>query len=369
MSQMMKGKLWIVLGALLVLMSCQSQSENETVQDERSRATPVKLFKVKKGEISEKLFYTGIIKPRKNINITPEVGGKIAQIYVEEGDRVQKGQLLAALETRSFQLQLEKAQASLAVARANYKDSQKNMERMERLIKEKAISDKQYEKVKLGFESAEAQLEQAKAAVNLAKYRLEASQMKAPFDGMVASRNAEEGDVINPTMGALSPQSGVLTLMDYSGVKISLEVSNQNIGHIRKGQPAVLRMDAFPERGFKGQVSMVNQTANPATKKFKVEIRVDNPDLTLKPNTFGEVIIKVNTHEQALVIPQQAILENKYVFLARDNQAQRQEVILGLQNTEMVEVLKGIQEGDLVVIEGNYGLKDGALVEVQEVKK
>lgn len=369
MNQMVKGKLWVVLGALFIFVSCQSQIENEAVQEEKSGATPVKLFQVKKGKISEKLFYTGVIKPQKNINITPEIGGKIARIYVEEGDRVNEGQILAELETRSLRLQLEQAQASLAVAQANYNDAQKNMERMERLIEEKAISDQQYEKVKLGLESAKAQLEQAKAAVNLASYRLEVSQMKAPFEGVVASRNAEEGDVINPTMGALSPQSGVLTLMDYSQIKISLEVSHQDIVHIQKKQPAFLKVDAFPEKEFKGYISLVNMTANPMTKKFKVEVQVDNSDLVLKPNTFGEVIIEIETHEQTLAIPQKAILENKYVFLAEDNQVRKQEVTLGLQNTEMVEVVEGIQEGDLVVVEGNYGLEDGARIEVKEVKK
>jgi len=115
-------------------------------------------------------------------------------------------------------------------------------------------------------------------------------------------------------------------------------------------------------------VAIVNVTADPLAKKFKVEVRIDNPDLILRPNTFGEVTLEVSTHEDALVIPQNSVLESKYVFLVgENNQAQRREVTLGLQNADLVEILNGLKEGDLVVMEGNYSLEDGAKIDIQEV--
>lgn len=369
-SQMKKAKVAKVLALLLLFLSFSircSQSKKETVKEETFIATSVKVFKVKKQKISEKLFYTGVIEAWKKINITPDVGGKIAKIYVQEGDRVEEGQLLAELDTRAIRLQLEAAKAGLAVAEANYNDAQKNMERMERLKQEKAVSDQQYEKVKLAYEAAEAQLQQARAALNLAQHSLGVSLMKAPFSGIVASRNAEVGDVINPMMGGFSPTSGVLTLMDFSRIKIASDVSQQDFVRIKKGQIAHLRVMAIPDRVFEGHVSLVNMTADPLTKKFKVEIMVENPDLVLRPNTFGEITLEVSTHENALVIPQKAVLENKYVFLAQGDVAQRREVFLGLQNSELIEVTGGLKEGDLVVIEGNYGLEDGAKIKIEEV--
>jgi RND family efflux transporter MFP subunit len=369
-SQMKKVTAVKVFALLLLFLSffirC-SQSKKETVKEETFSATPVKVFKVKRQKISEKLFYTGLIEAWKKINITPDVGGKIAKIYVQEGDRVEEGELLAELDTRAIRLQLEAAKAGLAVAEANYNDAQKNMERMERLKQEKAVSDQQYEKVKLAYEAAEAQLQQARAALNLARHSLDVSLMKAPFSGIVASRNAEVGDVINPMMGGFSPTSGVLTLMDFSRIKIASDVSQQDFVRIKKGQVAHLRVMAIPDRVFEGHVSLVNMTADPLTKKFKVEITIENPDLVLRPNTFGELTLEVSTHEDALVIPQKAVLENKYVFLAQGDVAQRREVFLGLQNSELVEVTGGLKEGDLVVIEGNYGLEDGAKINIEEV--
>ena len=352
----------------LSLAVCRQQATDEGTKDESFGAAPVKVFKVQRQKISEKLFYTGVIEAWNKINVTPDIGGKIAKIYVEEGDRVEKGQLLAELDTRAVRLQLDQAQAALAVAEANYNDAQKNMERMERLKKEDAASDQQYEKIKLAYEAADAQHKQARATVNLARYNLDVSLMKAPFSGVVASKNAEVGEVINPMMGGFSPTSGVLTLMDFSRVKIEIDATQQDVARIKKGQPAQLRVTALPDRIFQGRVSIVNITADPVSKKFKVEVTVDNPDLALRPNTFGEVSLEVSTHEHALVIPQNAVLENRYVFRVKDsNTVERVELNLGLQNSDRIEVINGLKEGDLVVVEGNFGLEDGTQIEIREV--
>ena len=368
MKKMMLVKVFVALFLLFSFLSCRPPEKKEGLEGEGFGAASVKVFEVRKQKISEKLYYTGVIEAWKNINITPDVGGKIARIYVEEGERVRAGQLVAELDTRAIRLQLEQAKAALAVAEANHKDAQRNMDRMERLKSENAVSDQQYEKVKLGYEAAEAQLQQAQAAVNLAEHSLDVSLMKAPFSGVVASKNAEVGDVINPMMGGFSTSSGVLTLMDFSKVKIEVDVSQQDIVRIKKGQPAQLRVTAIPDRVFQGRVTIVNMTADSLTKKFKVEVMIDNPDLVLRPNTFGEVTLEVSTHEDALVIPQKSVLEGKYVFLVgENNQAQRKEVNLGLQNADLIEILNGLKEGDLVIVEGNYGLEDGAKIDIQEV--
>ncbi|MFC2169156.1 efflux RND transporter periplasmic adaptor subunit [Acidobacteriota bacterium] len=363
MRKITKAKTFVALFLFLSFFSCKPQDSNEATQEESFGAAPVKVFNVKKQRISEKISYTGTIEAWEKIKITPDVGGRIARIHVEEGQQVRKGQLLAEMDTKPIRLQLEQAIAGLAAAEANFKDAKVNMERMERLVKEKAVSDQQYEKVKLVYDAAGAQLQQVQAALNLAQYALDVSLMKAPFKGIIASKLAEVGDVINPMMGG----GGILMLMDFSRVKIEIEVTHSDIERIKKGQAAFLRVMALVDQLFQGSIFLVNQTADPLTKKFKVAVKVDNPDLVLRPNTFGEVTIEVNTREDALVIPQKAMLEQRYVFVARDNKfAERREVTLGLQNTEMVEILSGLNEGDLVIVEGNYGLEDNVEIEIKE---
>ncbi len=330
-------------------------------------AAPVKIFKAARERITEKITYTGTLEALNKINITPETGGKIARICVEAGDRVAKGQLLAELETESVRLQLRQAEAGVAVAEAAHADALKNKERMDRLIKEQAVSEQQQEKVQLAFDAAAAQLEQARAALNLARHALDVSLMTAPFAGVIASKNAEVGDVINPMMGGFGGGAGgVLTLMDYSTIKLAVAVSSEDIGRIRKGQEAVLKVGALPGREFRGVVHVVNLTADPQTKKFGVEVWVPNPDAALRPGTFGDLVFELQSHDNALVVPQAAILENSYVFVVESGKAVRKTVKLGLQNTILIEVLSGLADGEAVVVEGNYGLEEGAPVQVLE---
>jgi RND family efflux transporter MFP subunit len=356
---------------LTAAVACKKPAA-KTAADEAFGAAPVKVFKVRRDRITEKITYTSTLEALTKINITPEVGGKIARIYVEAGDRVALGQVLAELETETIRLQLRQAQASVAVAEAAYADALRNKERMDRLIKENAVSEQQREKVQLGFDSAAAQLEQARAGLNLAQHALDVSIMKAPFAGVVASKNAQVGDVINPMMGgyAAGGAGGVLTLMDYSRIKVDVDVSSEDIARIRKGQEAILRVGAFPGREFRGVVRLVNLTADPLNKKFGVEAAFDNPEGLLRPGTFGDIIFEVQSHENAMVVPQKAVLENSYVFVIEAGKAVKKTVALGLQNTTMIEILDGLAEGDSVVIDGNYGLEDGGAVQVlEEVKK
>ncbi|MFZ2052876.1 MAG: efflux RND transporter periplasmic adaptor subunit [Candidatus Aminicenantales bacterium] len=368
MKKTKRFRIFLLLGLTFALLSSCKPPQNTESKGKAQTvgAAPVKVFKVVRQRISEKLFYTGTIEARQSINITPDVGGKIDRINVNEGDRVSKGQILAELNTQAIRLQLEQSEAALAVAQANFNNAKTNWERMERLYKEKAVSEQQYEQVKLAYDSANAQLNQAQAAVNLAKHSLDVSIMKAPFSGVIASKNAEVGDVINPLMGGFSPGSGggVLTLVDFSRVKIRVEVSGVDIPLIRKGQETILRVPMTPGREFRGTIQVVNLAADPQTKKFGIEVAVDNPDLVLRPGTFGEIILEIQTHENALVVPQKAILENKHVFIAQDGKALRRDVTLGLQNSMQVEVLSGVVEGDLVIAEGNFGLEDSAPIEI-----
>lgn len=335
--------------------------------DETFGAAPVKVFKARRQKITQKITYTGTLEAWTKINITPETGGKIARIHVQEGDRVAKGQLLAELETESIRLQLKQAEAGVAVAEAAHADALRNKDRMDRLIKEQAVSEQQREKIQLAYDASAAQLEQARAGLNLARHALDVSIMTAPFGGVIASKNAEVGDVINPMMGGFGGGAGgVLTLMDYSRIKTVVAVSSEDIGRIRKGQAAILRLSAFPGRDFPGTVRIVNLTADPLNKKFSVEAVFDNPEGLLRPGTFGDVLFELESHENALVVPQKAILENGYVFIVDGGKAVKKAVTLGLQNTTMVEVLDGLAEGLPVVVDGNYGLEEGAPVQVLE---
>ena len=237
---------------------------------------------------------------------------------------------------------------------------------MERLNREKAVSEQQFEKVKLGFEAAHAQLQQAQAVMNLARHQLDVSIMKAPFSGVIASRNVEIGDVINPMMGGIGPKSGILTLMDFSHVKVFVDISLKEIVRIKKGQAAFLEISAFPGQTFPGKVAVVNKFAFLTDCRFSIFSPSIRTALLLRPNVFGEVGIEVSSQDNALAIPQKALLENRFVFLVENSRAVKREVVLGIQNTSLVEIVQGLKSGDLVIVEGNFGLEEGAEVKIDE---
>jgi hypothetical protein len=109
----------------------------------------------------------------------------------------------------------------------------------------------------------------------------------------------------------------------------------------------------------------VNLAADSLSRKFQVEIMADNPGLVLRPGTFGSVIFEVNSHENALAINQKAVLSDSFVYVVENGKAVKRPVVLGLKNTTMIEVLEGVKEGDQVIVEGNYGLVEGAPVEIK----
>ena len=249
------------------------------------------------------------------------------------------------------------------MAEANAKNSARNKERMDRLAAEKAVSETQYEQVKLADEAAQAQAAQARAAVALIRRSLEQAVMTAPWSGVIASRNAEVGDILNPMMGGYGGGSnGVVTLVDYNRVKIVVEVTQDDVVRLSRGQKAVVKSGSAEAVGT---VSVVNTAADPLSKKFRVEILADNPDHALRPGTFGSVVFEVESHENALAVPQKAVLSDEYVFVVENGKAVKRPVSLGLKNTVMIEVLEGLKEGEQVVVEGNYGLVEGTQVEIK----
>ena len=362
-------KIAVVICSLVALGSTGCNNDKRTDQMEAVTAVPVKVAEVARGDISKVVSLTGDIEPWRHVDIVPDLPGKVAKIYVKEGDRVRQGQLLAELDTRTAKLQLEQAEAGLAVAQANFHSASRDWERMQNLHKKGTLSPQQYEKAQLAYEAAKAQLQQAKAALNLAKHQLEVSIMKAPFNGIITGKNINEGEYINPAMGGMRPQgSSVVTLMDLSKVKIEAHVSERDVGKIHIGQKANITVDAYPGKKFHGEVSNINPAADPMTRSFAVEITVANPEMKLRAGMFARVEIVTAERKNVLLIPVDGILSKgskSYAFVVENGKARKRPLQLGLQEGSMVQVVSGLQEGEKIITIGKEMVKDGTEVAIQ----
>lgn len=346
-----------------VITSCGGKSNSAGSQGAK-RVVPVKVSKVERRDLSNILTLTADVEPWRTVEIVPNIGGKVAKIYVDAGDTVRQGDILAELDTESARLQLKQAEASLLIAKANYKDAERNWKRMESLNKKGSVSEQQYEKVKLAYEAAAAQLKQAEAALDLAKYQLEVSIMKAPFDGIIASKNLNEGETINPMM-MMQGSKGVVTLVDIKKVKARVAVPDRFIKYMRYDLPVLVKSDSYPGKVFKAKIHTISPAANPLTRTFDIEIVASNPSLLLKPGMFVRVMIVIEKKEGVLSIPVDALIKESsrtYVFVAQDSTVKRREIDTGLREGSLVEVTEGLKEGEVVVTMGKKQLTDGTTI-------
>ncbi len=346
----------------LLLAFCGGPSGGKGRVKEEKVKFKVKTQRVRYREVRKSLLYSGTVEAYRKQNIIPKINGKIKKIYVEEGQKVSKGQLLVELDTEQAEIQLRQAEAALEAAKANLQDAKRNFRRAVRLLKEQAISRQQYEKMELALKAAKAQKKQAEAAVEMAKFLIRSSKLRAPFSGIITNKLKEEGDFVNPGMGGFGGGAGILVLMNFDRIKVYVDVASSKIDLVKIGIPAIIR---WKDTELEGRVFSVSQAADPTSKTFRVGILADNKDLLLKPGTDVQVRI-IFASKRALAVPLSSLVDGKSVFVVEKGIARKKEVKTGLVGDEFVEIVQGLKEGDKVVVENLFGLYDGALVEEEK---
>jgi len=320
----------------------------------------VKVQAPQKGTLAKSFDYKGTVSAWKTANIAPETSGRVGRILKKQGDRGVAGELLAILDLTSLELQQKQARAAVAVAETAYQNARLNEDRMRTMLENKAVSSMQYENAKLALDAADTQLKSAKANLDLADFMVSRSNMRAPFAGVIAAKNMEEGDMINPMMGM---GQSILTLMDLSQVKVAVDVPAEEIERIRIGQPCRVTLSSLPGETFRGEVYSKNLAADPLSKTFKVEVRIDNRETKIKAGVYADIAIEYLRHEDALLLPLTALLAgDKDVMVVENGTARKRAVTVGERNGTRFEVLAGVGPQDQVIVEGNYDLKEGTAV-------
>ena len=360
----MKNIVAVSLMSLLVFTSCSRKQEKGTGLEKIPLL--VKAEKVKKGSLSLYFHYKGTVAAWRTANIIPDASGRIGKILKKQGDPVRQGELLAVLDLTALELQQKQASAAQAVAQAAYQDARLNAERMKKMFENKAISQMQNEKAQLALNAADTQLKSAKANLDLAEYTLKNSYMRAPFAGIVTAKNMEEGDMINPMMGM---GQSILTLMDLTRVKILIDVPSEEIEKILVGQKCRIRISSYENEFFWGEVYSKNLAADPSSKTFKVEVAIANPGMRIKPGVYADISIEYVHRDDILLLPVSALLQNGEVMVAENGVARKRNVKVGIRSGTVIEIISGVDVGEMVLTEGNYDLKEGTTVTIAGEKK
>ena len=284
------------------------------------------------------------------------MAGTLQKVYVKEGDRVSKGQLLATIDDGGLSSQLSQLKSQATLAKTTF-------ERQERLWKQNIGSEIQYLQAKTNYESSENMVSQAQS--QLAK-----SSIRAPFSGIIDNVIKDQGTVVLPGQG-----SEVFRLVNLSDMYIKVEIPETYLGSVVKGKEALVY---FPVLGD-SITTMIRETGNfinPSNRSFEIEIPVPNKEGKIKPNLTAKVNINDYTSEDAILIPTSIISENaegeQYVFVAEkpnsENEAVVQRIIITTGKTQgaKIEVLSGLEDGDLIIKEGARSVKDGQKVKIKK---
>jgi RND family efflux transporter MFP subunit len=313
------------------------------------RSTAVEVARVEVGSIARSLTVSGVIEPIRTVGVNSQLSGAILSIHAEEGNAVEKGEVLARLDDRDIQAQLASAEASFQLAESAF-------ERAEQLRDRNVITLPEYERDRTAYAAAQAQREQLRT-------RLEFATVHAPITGVVLGKNVEAGDIV-------APQTRLFTLADVGTMVVRVQVSELDVVDLRAGGEVEVALDAFPEKPFPGRIRRVFPAADPLTRLVPVEVALEGDAARLaRPGFLARTTFALGVHENVLLVPASALVRGTgsvAVFVVDAEQARRRTVTTGLTSQGRVEISAGLEPGDVVVTVGNNALQDGGDVRILE---
>jgi membrane fusion protein, multidrug efflux system len=347
-----------------------------TVQlEEEFAIIPVGVDTVGRGTISETLSYLGDIQAKKSIRVYSKVPDRIEKYFVEEGDYVYAGDPIAQISDDKLQQAVNQARAALQSAKTQLENIEDEFRRIEKLWKEKAVSESQYEQIKTQLQIAKNGVDQATAGFNTAQSTLQDALVKSPITGVITEKLFKSGDMV-------SMQAPIVTVSQINPAIVVVNVVEYKVGALKTGMKASLDVPAFPGKTFYGEIIRISPVINPQTRTAAVEIEVPNRQQELKPGMFAKVEIYLQTKDNVILVKKDnldkqtisisggeslrdsQVRENYSVFLVKDSVAYFQPVELGIITGSWVEVKKGLNIGDIIVNLGRSNLQDGSLVKI-----
>ena len=285
------------------------------------------------------VYATGTVEATVMMPIAPRISAKLAELNVDEGSNVEKGQLLARLEDADLQSGLQQFRSQEALAKKTY-------DRKAMLVKSGAISKADYDSAKSEWESAKALSAKASTETNFMK-------LIAPDDGLIIKRDGEIGQLI-------PAQQPVFWMSCCAPLRISVEVNEEDIVQVKSGQEVLIRADAFPDQVFNGKVQSITPKGDPIARTYRVRVEFAG-DVPLQIGMTAETNIIISKNDNALLVPSTAVTDHK-LWLVRDGKLVQQEVKQGAKGLKSLEILSGVTESDLVVVQPTTTLKSGASV-------
>jgi membrane fusion protein (multidrug efflux system) len=313
--------------------------------EKKPEAVPVEVAAVAKRPISASYAGTANLEAPGEAQVVAKTSGVLLQLLAEEGDQVKAGQVLARIDPDRPRLEMERARATVRKLENNYRRSQE-------LLASKLVSAEASDQIRYDLEAA-------RAAYELAQLELSYTSIIAPIDGVIAQRSVKQGNLIQLN-------SSLFRIVDNSRLEAVLNVPERDLATMKPGLTVRMSADAMPGKVFEGVIDRVSPVVDGGSGTFRV-VTAFSGGQGLRPGMFGRIEVVYDQRADALTVPRAALLEDAgetAVFAVREAKAVRVPIEVGHMSGELVEVRKGLTEGEQVVTAGKITLRDGAAVEV-----
>jgi RND family efflux transporter MFP subunit len=320
----------------------EQQTEKEVVK------VPVEAFSVSRGPISSYYSANAVLESVEEADVIAKVQGLIEKVHVEEGDFVNKGQLLAEIDSTRYQLTLAQRKAELKQVKSEY-------DRLTQMNNPSVISADQLEKLEWQYKSLEA-------LTKLAQLDVKEAKVVAPISGYISERYVKPGNLVQNYQ-----HKNLFHIVSQDRLQGVLHLPESQFANIQAGQKVKLTLPALPNSSFSAQVERISPVIDPQSGTFKVVIAMDNSNQQLKSGMFAEVNIEYGYHDNSLLAPANAVLtmDNKnIVYKVVDGKAIKVEVATGFRQDGVVEIVSGLEDGAELITAGHNNLKDQADVNV-----
>ena len=331
---------------------------------------------------------SGYVVAQRKASLASKVTGRLVAINVEEGDVIKKGEVVARLENEDSAALKNQASANLEVSRAellrtraDLNDAAVNLKRQKELLAKDYVSRLEYDSAEARYKmaaaavaGAEAALRANAAALQNAEVSLGYTFIRAPFDAVVLTKNADIGDIITPIGAAAEAKAAVVTIADMDSLLVEADVSESNLKQVHAGQACEIQLDAFPDIRYRGQVHMIVPTADRTRASVLVKVKFLDRDRRILPEMSAKVAFlerPLNPGEmkpRIYVNATSIVTRNskKYVFLIKDDTAIETPVTTAKESGEMVEILEGIKPGDRIILKPTDRIKNNTRIRTAE---
>jgi len=340
-----------VVGGLII--GCGKEEPEKTIDSPENiqavnHKPSYKITKIGLQSITDEVRAVGTVLAYQEVQISPEISGKISKIHFDVGNSIKESDLLAEIDEESRLISVQKKGALLKRAEAAGKKARKDAQKGGTLFKEGVISDSESDDFLLDRQIAGAELNLARAELMAAEKELRDTKIRAPFDGKIALKNVELGKLV-------TPGQSIFTLVDIKRVKIIINISELDIAKISVGSPAEVVLDSLSGEIFSGKMETIGLKADDSTRTFPLEIVALNEQEKLLPGMVARVTVKSKAPKKGIIIPRAAVRTVKGIRIAyvmNSGQVEQRKIYLGAEMGEEVVVEKGLAEGDQLIVSG-----------------